>query len=52
MYAMLRGRRYIIIFILKVHASTDDKFDERNAIFYEELEQAFDQVPKYDLKIL
>ena len=49
---MLRGHWYIIIYILKVHASTDDKCNEWNAISEEELEQALDRVTKYRMKIL
>jgi hypothetical protein len=35
-----------------VHAPTEDKDDDIKDIFYEELEQVFDQFPRYHMKIL
>jgi hypothetical protein len=35
-----------------VHASTEDKDDDIKDSFYEELEQVFDQFPRYHMKIL
>jgi hypothetical protein len=35
-----------------VHAPTEDKDDVIKESFYEELEQVFDQFPRYHLKIL
>jgi hypothetical protein len=35
-----------------VHAPTEDKDDDINDGFYEELEQVFDQFPRYHMKIL
>jgi hypothetical protein len=37
---------------LNVHAPTEDKSDDTNNSFYEEVEQVFDQFPKYYTKIL
>jgi hypothetical protein len=34
-----------------VHAPTEDKVDVMKDSFYEELEQVFDQFPKYRVKI-
>jgi hypothetical protein len=33
--------------VLNVHALTEDKIDDINDRFYEELEQVFDKFPKY-----
>jgi hypothetical protein len=35
-----------------VHAPTEDKDDDIKDNFYEELEQVFDQFPRYHMKIL
>jgi hypothetical protein len=35
-----------------VHAPTEDKADVIKESFYEELEEAFDQFPMYNLKML
>jgi hypothetical protein len=35
-----------------VHAPTEDKDDDIKDSFYEELEQVFDQFPRYHMKIL
>jgi hypothetical protein len=35
-----------------VHALTEDKDDDIKDSFYEELEQVFDQFPRYHMKIL
>jgi len=35
-----------------VHALSEEKSDDSNESFYEELEQAFDRYPKYHMKIL
>jgi hypothetical protein len=40
------------ISVLNVHAPTEDKDDDIKDSFYEELEQVFDQFPKYYMKIL
>jgi exonuclease III len=37
---------------LNVHAPTEDKDDDIKNSFYEELEQVFDQFPRYHMKIL
>jgi endonuclease/exonuclease/phosphatase family metal-dependent hydrolase len=37
---------------LTVHAPTEDKDDDIKDSFYEELEQVFDQFPRYHMKIL
>jgi hypothetical protein len=39
-------------FVLDVHATTEDKIDDKNISFYEELERVFDKFPKYHIKIL
>ena len=47
---MLRGRwRNIIV---NVHAPSEEKCDESKHSFYEELEQVFDNFPKYHMKML
>jgi exonuclease III len=38
--------------VLNVHATTEDKIDDKKDRFYEELEQVFDKFPKYHMKIL
>jgi hypothetical protein len=38
--------------VLNVHALTEDKDDDIKDSFYEELEQLFDQFPKYHMNIL
>jgi hypothetical protein len=40
------------IFVLKVHAPTEDKTDYVHESFYEELEPVFDKFPKYHVKSL
>jgi exonuclease III len=40
------------IIVLNVHASNGDKYDDIKDSFYEELEQLFDQFPRYHMKIL
>jgi hypothetical protein len=50
-YIMLRGR-WCNIFILKVHATTEDKIDDTKGRFYKEPELLFDKFPKYHMKIL
>jgi hypothetical protein len=39
------------IIVLNEHAPTEDKDDDIKDRFYEELEQAFDQFPRYHMKI-
>jgi hypothetical protein len=51
LYIILRGR-WCNIIVLNVHASTEDKIDSVKDKFYEELEQVFDKLPKYHMKIL
>ena len=50
-YIVLRGR-WCNIIVLNVHAPSEEKSDEANDGFYEELEQVFDHFPKYHMKIL
>jgi len=50
-YIVLRGRWFNII-VLNVHAPSEEKSDESKDSFYEELEQVFDHLPKYHMKIL
>jgi exonuclease III len=51
MYIILRGR-WCHIFVLNVHAPTEDKTDDVKDNFKEELERVFDKFPKYHLKML
>ena len=50
-YIAMRGRCCNTI-VLNVHAPSEEKSDESKDIFYEELEQDFDHLPKYHTKIL
>jgi hypothetical protein len=44
--------RWCNIIVLNVHVPTEDKDDDIKDIFYEELEQVFDQVARSYIKIL
>jgi endonuclease/exonuclease/phosphatase family metal-dependent hydrolase len=50
-YMILRGR-WCNIIVLNVHAPTEDKIDDIKDKFYEELEQVFNKLLKYHMKIL
>jgi hypothetical protein len=50
-YTTLRARCCDII-VLNVHAPTEDKCDDTNDSFYEELDNVIDQFPKNRMKIL
>jgi hypothetical protein len=50
-YITLKGR-WCDVIVLNMHAPTEDKDDDINDSFYEELEQIFDQFPTYHMKIL
>jgi len=50
-YIVLRGRWRNII-VVNVHAPSEEKSDEAEDSFYEELEQVFDHFPKYHMKML
>jgi hypothetical protein len=50
-YIILRGC-WCHIIALNVHAPTEDKTNDVNDSFYEELECMFDKFPKYHMKIL
>jgi len=50
-YIVLRGR-WLNIIVVNVHAPSEEKSDEAKDSFYEELEQVFDQFPKYHMKML
>jgi hypothetical protein len=50
-YITLKGH-WCDIIVLNVHAPTEDKDDDMKDSFYEELEQVFDQFPRYHTKIL
>jgi hypothetical protein len=39
------------IIVLNVHAPTEDKDDDIKDSFYEDLEEMFDQFPRYHMKI-
>ena len=47
----MRGR-WCNIIVVNVHAPSEEKSDESNDSFYEELEQVFEHFPKYHMKIL
>jgi exonuclease III len=48
---IIRGR-WCNIIVLNVHAQTENKINDIKDRFYEELEQVFDQFPRYHMKIL
>jgi hypothetical protein len=50
-YIVLRGR-WCNITVLNAHAPTEGKSDDSKDSFYEELEQVFDHLPKYQMKSL
>jgi len=50
-YIVLRGR-WLNIIVVNVHAPNEEKCDEAKVSFYEELEQVFDQFPKYHVRML
>jgi hypothetical protein len=50
-YIILRGR-WCQVIVLNVHDPTEDKTDDVNDSFYEELERVFYKFPEYHMKIL
>jgi exonuclease III len=50
-YIIMKGRLCDTI-LLNVHAPTEDKDEDIKGSFYKELEQVFDQFPRYHMKIL
>jgi hypothetical protein len=50
-YIVLRGH-WCNIIVLNVHAPADEKSDNSDDSFYEELEQVFSHFPKYHMKML
>ncbi|PNF22036.1 hypothetical protein B7P43_G10581 [Cryptotermes secundus] len=50
-YIILKGR-WCDSIVMNIHAPTEDKLDDINDRFYEELEQAYDKFLKYSMKIL
>jgi hypothetical protein len=50
-YVTLKGN-WCVISALNVHAPTEVIDDDIKDSFYEELEQVFDKVPRYHMKIL
>jgi hypothetical protein len=48
---ILRGL-WCDIFLLNIHGRTEDKIDDANGRFYEELEHVFDKFPKCRMKIM
>jgi hypothetical protein len=50
-YIVPRGR-WCSIIVLNGHAPTEEKGDDSNDSFYEELEEIFDHFPKYHTTIL
>jgi hypothetical protein len=51
LYITLKGH-WCDVIVLNVHAPTDDKDNVIKDNFYKELEQVFDQFPRYHMKIL
>ena len=51
LYIVLRGR-WCNIIVLNVQAPSEEKSDDSQDSFYEELEQVFDNFPNYYMKIL
>jgi hypothetical protein len=51
LYITLKGR-WCDIIVLHVHAPTEDKDDDIKDSFYKEVEQVFDQFPRYHMKML
>jgi hypothetical protein len=49
-YTILRGH-WCDIIVLNVHASTEDKVDNKKDNFYEELECVFDTFGNYHMKL-
>ena len=47
----MRGR-WCNIIVLNVHAPSEEKSDESKDSFYKELEQVFDHLLKYHMKVL
>ena len=45
------GGRWRNTIVVNVHAPSEDKSDTSKDSFYEELEQVFDHMPKYYMKI-
>ena len=45
-YIVLKGR-WLHIIVVNVHAPSEEKSDEVKDSFYDELEEVFDQFPKY-----
>jgi len=50
-YIVLKGR-WCNIIVLNAHATSEEKRDESEDSFYEELQQGFYHFPKYHMKIL
>jgi exonuclease III len=50
-YITLKGH-WCDIYVLNVHAPTEDKENDKKESFYEELEQVFDQFLRYHMKIM
>ena len=50
-YIVLKGRWPHIV-VVNVHAPSEEKSEELQDSFYEELEEVFDNFPKYYMKIL
>ena len=50
-YLVMRGR-WCNTIVLNVHAPSEEKSDESKDSFYEKLEQVFDHLPKFHMKIL
>jgi exonuclease III len=50
-YIILKGR-WCDIIVLNVRAPTEDKDDVTKDSFYEQLEEVFDQFPRYHMEIL
>ena len=44
--------RWLHIILVNMHAPSEEKSEDLNNIFYEELEEVFDHFPKYHMKLL
>lgn len=50
-YLWIRGK-FINISLINIHAPTEDKNDDIKDEFFEKLENVYDSLPRYDMKII